>query len=169
MRQERKADTALGLMNIVTDTEFSAGLKRYTGTHYMAGQKSDMVDITLEDTVSRTTYHYDDRFGEWRTSTYPAESEFPHTPGSICPDLTDARVAFIGNDTVDGISARKYSYTSDRKIFDWYFWVDSSGWLIKGDSISPPPEERTTTDLYSTFTVTSRGEPINITLPRVDQ
>ena len=167
-------DTPRGRYEMVSSIEFSGNLKRYTHTESMAGVSSGITSVTIVDTVDRTSYMRDRFTNEWKAVQYSGEEKFPHTRDSICPDLTDASVTFIGEETIDGQQTRKYSYETVTKLFDWYFWIDSNGWLIKVESTKLGARAARTVqsggaELRASATISGRGEANTITIPTVGQ
>lgn len=166
-------ETRLGIIRNFSQIEYSADLKRSIDKWYLGDQQTSPPFETITDMANRKQYW---RTGgeEWESAGYEGDPKFPRTTESICPDLANELVTFIGDDTIDGKPTRKYSYETETKLFDWYFWVDSSGWLIKGEStrLPPGPDSKAIEDktgLYGTFIVTNRGEPNKITIPQADQ
>ncbi len=166
-------ETRLGRLLTISQIEYSTDLKRIIDTSYLGDQQTGPPTESIMDMANRKQY-WRTEGEEWSVSSYEGEIRFPRTTESICPDLANALVTFIGDDTIDGKPTRKYSYETETKLFDWYFWVDSSGWLIKGEStrLPPGPDSKAIEDktgLYGTFIVTNRGEPNKITIPQADQ
>ena len=167
-------DTPRGRYEMVSNIEFSGNLKRYTHTESMAGVSSGITSVTIVDTVNRTSYMRDRFTNEWKAVQHSGEEKFPHTRDSICPDLTGAAVTFIGEETIDGQQTRKYSYETVTKLFDWYFWIDSNGWLIKVESTKLGARAARTVqsggaELRASATISGRGEANTITIPSVGQ
>ncbi len=167
-------DTPRGRNEMVDSIEFSGNLKRYTHTASLAGVSSGITSVTIVDTVNRTSYVRDRFTNEWKAVQYTGEAKFPHTRDSICPDLADALVTFIGEETIDGQQTRKYSYETVTKLFDWFFWIDANGWLIKAESTKLGAQAAIAAqsggpELHASATISGRGEPNTITIPTVGQ
>ena len=60
------------------------------------------------------------------------------------------------------------------KLNDWYFWIDSNGWLIKVESTKLGARAARTAqsggaELRASATISGRGEANTITIPSVGQ
>ncbi len=171
----RTRETKYGVIEFVSDVQFSGDLKRTLGVAKVGGKQEGPVVEEIMDMANKKRYWRNVGDSEWKTADVVRESEFPYTKESLCPDLTDASVTFVGDDTVNGVATRKYSYESKTKLLDWYFWVDSSGWLVQIEStkLDPPGATGQSAEdelgIYATATLSGRGEPNIIEVPQVSR
>lgn len=172
------ANTSLGLLQAKTFLEYSGDLVHSFDREYKDGvEVGEAVEVVVDYANDRRYW----RLGNapWKTSALPdREPEFPYSKEAICPDLTDAAVTLVGDDTVNGTAARKYSYASRKQAFDWFFWIDSNGWLIQVESTkldagatgaAGQSGPGTSPGFDSTATISGRGEANSITIPQVGQ
>ena len=170
-------ETALGVRETVIFMELEGDLSRSVYRQYLDGVESPLVNGEIIDYANMQWYS---RLGDdpWNTGILNKDSAFPRSRDSICPDLTDASVTLIGNDTVNGQTVRKYSYATE-SLFDWYVWVDANGWLIQVESTHLPVSgalaqsgqsgDRFDPGFDAVATVSGRGEANSISIPQVGQ
>ncbi len=99
-----------------------------------------------------------DEGGAWTANAREVTLALPYGIDASCPDLLDAKVAYTGDDTLEGVKTRKYSLdTGDLAV---KFWVDDEGWLqvIETTVPSTPP-------ITGQTTLSGRGEPNEIIIP----
>ena len=154
-------ETVLGKIQTVVSIEHAGDLRRTVSRKYKDGVAAPGQLESIEDYAERKLYTrlHDE---PWETIELEEDLVFPSSKDSICPDLSDATVTLIGDDTVNGRPARKYS--REGRAFDWYFWIDSNGWLVQVEKT-----ELADLGFDVVGTISGRGEPNNIAVPQVSQ
>ena len=150
---------------LIADVEVQGSRLRWSSRFEIQGVVGPAMEEIYDGRGKR--YSRSDFEPEWKVKDIgDATFGFPYTRESLCPDLSDSRIALQGQETIQGQQTRRYSI--DTNGYDYIFWVDSDGWLMRAELVKGDVNDvqaQSDDGTKQTATLTGRGEPNVIEIP----